>query len=361
LAPDPAAFPAPHPPLVALAAPAAWAGARPVASREPEGLGRVREALARTALRDHVGGGFFAGASPGGAFSFEKRLAPNAVLLRAFARGYARSGSPLDRDVARETVAWAVRELRDASGAFWSGIYGATAGASGAYYLWSAAEIRDALGPERSAELERTFTLVPPGVLVLAGSPFAGLGASQQVLLGRRARRVRPATDSRVFADANGLMIGALAASGASGWGADLELARRAAAAVLERLGPADRLQRCGRADEPCRPAELTDHAFLAEGLLDLHEATSEKRWRDDTVGVVDAAVSRFWDTERGGFHETDVRAEARLLRPKSARDGPGSRCPSRPAAATRRPGSRGSTARRRRASCSSGRRRDRR
>jgi uncharacterized protein YyaL (SSP411 family) len=324
-APSPFVFPVGRPRLVLLAS---RAGARRAASGRataaPDSLllDRTLEATARSALRDHVGGGFFAGAGASGPFSFEKRLADNALLLRAFARGYAASGSLLQRDAARETSAWAVRELRDSSGAFWSSIDGTTEGRSGAYYVWLADEIHRALGPERSAEFDKSYRLAPPGVLMLTGSPFAGLSESLQVLSGRRVRRVRAATDGRVFAGSNGLMIGALAASGAAGWGSDLDVARRAAAAVLAGLGPAARLCRCARGSDPCAPALLDDHAFLAEGLLDLHEATREERWRTEAIALVEAAVARFWDVDQGGFYETDGRAEPTPSRIKTAHDG---------------------------------------
>ncbi len=324
-APPPFAFPVRRPRVGLLASRARArraAGGDATAPLDATLLDGALESTARSALRDHVGGGFFVGANEAGRFSFEKRLAGNALLLRAFARRYSASGSLLQRDVARETLAWALREMRDSSGAFWSSIDGGPEGDSGGYYVWRADEIQRALGPERSAELDKSYRLEPPGVLVLVGSPFAGLRESRQVLLARRARRVRPATDGRVFAGSNGLMIGALAASGTAGWASDLEVARRAAAAVLAGLGPAARLCRCVRDPGPCAPALLEDHAFLAEGLLDLHEATGEERWRTEAIALVEAAVARSWEVEQGGYYETDARTEPALLRIKTARDG---------------------------------------
>src|SRR5262245_13481594 len=82
------------------------------------------EALARGGIRDQIGGGFHhASAGPGWRVPrFEKRLADNALLLRAYALGYAATGRLLFRDVARETSAWAIRELRDSTGTFWAGL-----------------------------------------------------------------------------------------------------------------------------------------------------------------------------------------------------------------------------------------------
>jgi uncharacterized protein YyaL (SSP411 family) len=292
----------------------------------PAGLGSlaVLDALARGTLRDHVGGGFFRGttAAEPGVPHFEKNLGDNALLLRAFARGYGATRSRLYRDVAREIVSWAVREMRDSSGDFWSSVHPASEGRDGAYYVFTADEVQRALGAERAAELQKTYLLVPPGVLVLTGNPFAGLGASQQVLFARRARRVRPPTDGRVVAEGNGLMISGLAASGSAlAWGSDLETARRAADAVMTRLGPASALRHSAGPGASSTPAVLEDYAYLAQGMLDLSVATGEAQWRAQAVALADAAVSRLWDVAQGGFFETDERGLL-PLRPRHARDG---------------------------------------
>jgi uncharacterized protein YyaL (SSP411 family) len=284
----------------------------------------ILDALARGTLRDHVGGGFFHGTTPAepGVPHFEKRLGDNALLLRAFARGYGATRNLLYRDVARDIVSWAVREMRDSSGDFWASVHPASEGRDGAYYVFSGDEVQRALGAERAAELQKSYRLVPPGVLVLTGNPFAGLGASQQVLFARRARRVRPPTDSRVMAGWNGLMISGLAASGSAlAWGSDLETARRAADAVMARLGPASALRHSAGSPAATTQAVLEDYAYLAQGMLDLGEATGEPKWRAQAVALVDAAVSRFWDVAEGGFFITEERG---LLpfRPRHARDG---------------------------------------
>jgi uncharacterized protein len=291
----------------------------------PAALGSLPtlDALARSTLRDHVGGGFFHGttAAEPSLPHFEKRLGDNALLLRAFGRGYGATRNLLYRDVAREIVSWAVREMRDSSGVFWSAVHPASEGRDGAYYLFSADEVQRALGAERAAELAKSYRLIPPGVPVLVGDPFAGLGASQQVLFARRARRVRPPTDGRVVAGGNGLMISGLAASGSAlAWGSDLEAARRAADGVLARLGPASALRHSVGAEGAGTPAVLDDYAYLAQGLLDLSLATGEAKWRAQAAALVEAAVSRFWDVAEGGFFATDGRG---LLpfRPRHARD----------------------------------------
>jgi uncharacterized protein YyaL (SSP411 family) len=129
--------------------------------------------------------------------------------------------------------------------------------------------------------------------------------------------------DDRVFAYANGLAVAALARSGrVLGREEDTRLAASTAACVLERLGPARSLARWEEGGERHGPAFLDDHAFLAEGLLDLHDATGDSRWRDEARALLDAAVSRYGDTASGGFHESAGNAEVFSVRRRDAYDG---------------------------------------
>jgi uncharacterized protein YyaL (SSP411 family) len=258
---------------------------------------------------------------------FEKLLPENALLLRTYAQAFSLTRDLAYRDVVQETAAFLLREMRDPTGTFLGSIGLTTAGdPEGRFYLWTAEEIVATLGRQRADEFLGVYRLEPPGVLQLAGSPFAGLGASRDVLRVRRARRIRPALDDKVLAGAgwNGLAIGALATSGARlRRGSDLEAARRAAQALLERLGPAARLRHYAVGKETHGSANLADYAYLAEGLLDLHEATGELRWRVQAAALADAAVTRFWDVDGGGFFATDAQHLPLPVRLKTARDGP--------------------------------------
>lgn len=129
--------------------------------------------------------------------------------------------------------------------------------------------------------------------------------------------------DERVFAGANGLMIGALAASGSAlHRPADLEEAQAAAAAVLARLGPAGGLRRYALGQGAHGSAFLEDYAYLAEGLLDLQEATGESRWRREAAALVETAIGRFLDVENGGFFDTDAAHGPLIVRSRNGYDG---------------------------------------
>jgi uncharacterized protein YyaL (SSP411 family) len=130
--------------------------------------------------------------------------------------------------------------------------------------------------------------------------------------------------DDRVIAGWNGLMIGALATSGAVlQRPSDLEAAVDVAVRVKERLGPAEALRHSVRGTTAGGSALLEDYAYLADGLLDLREATGDVRWQTEAAALAEAAVGRFADPAGGGFFATDAAHEPFPVRLKAAFDGP--------------------------------------
>ena len=104
-----------------------------------------------------------------------------------------------------------------------------------------------------------------------------------------------------------------------------LEGARRTAAFLLDELRGADgRMHRTWRG-EARLPGTLDDHAFVAEGLLALYEATFEVRWFDAAVALLRRAVALFWDESQAAFYVTapqEAELPALIERPLSGHDG---------------------------------------
>jgi hypothetical protein len=69
--------------------------------------------------------------------------------------------------------------------------------------------------------------------------------------------------------------------------------------------------------------AYLEDHAFLAEALLRLYEATLEVRWFDAARETAETMIRRFADEERGGFFTTSDDHEELIARRKDLGDHP--------------------------------------
>ena len=79
---------------------------------------------------------------------FEKMLYDNALLALAYTEAYQQARRPLYGEIVRRTLDYVLRELRDFQGGFYCGQDADSEGEEGKYYVFTAGELRDLLGPE---------------------------------------------------------------------------------------------------------------------------------------------------------------------------------------------------------------------
>ncbi len=281
---------------------------------------------------------------------FEKMLYDQALVSRAYVDAWQYTHNRLYARVAGEIFDYVLGDLQSPEGGFYSTRDADSEGEEGRYYVWTRAEIVAALRPQ-DAELFCSYYDVSdagnwddrhaPGVAknILHAprdldtvarfhrlSPEQlgeRLAAARQVLLGVRARRTAPHRDEKILAEWNGMMISALARGGAAldqpRW---IKAAARAAEFVLARQWSGGRLRRSYRDGRTQDVAFLTDYAFMIEGLIELYEATFERRWLDRAVELDDVLARQFWDDDAGGYYFAAHDHEALIIRPKDIRDG---------------------------------------
>ena len=261
---------------------------------------------------------------------FEKMLYDNALLAVAYAEAWQATGRPGLARVLRTTLDYLVRELALPGGGFASATDADAAGVEGRTFAWSAAELREVLGGEAD-RLGRFHGVAGEGELEglhLLHAPrpdedeWEALAGARALLLARRDARPQPARDDKVLAGWNGLAITALAVGGRvlaePRW---IDAAARAADFVLAELVLDGRLQRAWRGGRAGPPAFLDDHAFLAAGLLDLYEATFDRRWLARALALAEELERRFADPS-GGWFATAEDHERLLAREKPTHDG---------------------------------------
>jgi uncharacterized protein YyaL (SSP411 family) len=303
------------------------------------------EAMARGGLHDQIGGGFHRYATDERWLvpHFEKMLYDNALLAKAYSEGYQATGEELFRRVASSTLDYVLREMTAGEGGFYSSSDADSEGQEGRYFVWTPGEVRAVLGEEEARRFCAWYDITPQGnwegksipnrfdpekvVAWRMGEPIAALerrveAARPQVLEARR-RRVAPALDDKILTAWNGLMIGGLAEGGrALGEGRYVDAAARAADFVLTRLRSADgRLQRTWRQGRASIDGFLEDHAFLAEGLIDLYEAGGRQHYLESALTLAETLLNEF-RAEDGSFLPRTRHHEELILVPHEGQDG---------------------------------------
>jgi uncharacterized protein len=304
-------------------------------------LGRGEREMALHTLRRMASGGMYD--QIGGGFSrysvdrtwlvphFEKMLYDNALLARAYLHAWQVSGEPMFERVCRETLDWALAELRQEEGGFASALDADSEGVEGKFYVWTLAEVHELLGDELATEAIEHFGMTEQGNFEGANIPVRATPEPphrdelRSRLYQARARRVWPGLDDKRLTGWNALLVSALADAAAA---FDDEVYRGAAVEcadfLVTRMRDADgRLLRTYNRGEARLRAVLEDHAFLLEALLTLYEATFDPRWFAEARALADTIIERFADTENGGFFSTSDDHEQLIARRKDIDDNP--------------------------------------
>src|SRR6476659_8125416 len=232
------------------------------------------DAMAAGGMYDLVGGGFHRYSVDADWLvpHFEKMLYDNALLVPAYLHAWVVTGEERYRTVAEETCEYLLRDLRLPEGGFASSQDADTDGVEGLTYTWTE-------GEGVPVELLRPFE---HGRSIIRGDLSPELKVR---LLEERSRRPQPGRDDKAVAAWNGLALAALAEAGRRlPSNTVLQAAKELGNFLLSELSAPDgRLFRTWRNGQASISGFLEDYADVAHGLYELHVATGELRWREES------------------------------------------------------------------------------
>jgi len=277
-------------------------------------VAKTLDAMAAGGMYDLIGGGFhrYSVDRTWLVPHFEKMLYDNALLASAYLHAWAVTGENRYRRVVEQTLDYVLRELALPEGGFASAQDADTEGVEGLTFTWTA----DEGVPE---ELLHPFE---EGRSIIRGELDEEL---RLCLFEVREQRRKPLRDDKAIASWNGLALAALAEAGRrldrDDW---LGAARRLGEFLLGPLSDErGRLFRTYREGMAKNTGFLEDYADVANGLYELHVATGELRWLDESLRLARLAVELFGDDERGGFFLTPADGEQLIARQKGFDDHP--------------------------------------
>lgn len=307
-------------------------------------------------------------AGAGGAVTSESKSPP------AAAGGGDESGTPTSIDiggtdqaaffrrVAVETLDYVKREMLDAAGGFYSSQDADSEGEEGKFFVWTPAEVIEILGAEDGRKFNERFDITENGNFEGKSIPNREFGVERpdapndaefaemrRKLFDAREERIKPFRDEKILTAWNGLMLAAFSeAAAVLGNEEYLEIAMRNADFLLENLqqsAPGAAATASGAMADPVAAAPNTDkgllvnngirlfrtwkdgraklngyiedYANLADGLIELYQASGEERYLLAARDLADAMITEFWDEENGGFFFTANDHEELIVRNK--------------------------------------------
>jgi hypothetical protein len=293
--------------------------------------------MARGGMYDQLGGGFhrYSVDERWLVPHFEKMLYDNGQLARTYLHAYQLTGNAEYRRIVEETLDYVLREMTAPEGGFYAAQDADSEGVEGKFFVWSAAEVRQALGEDAqlfsqlydvttNGNWEHTNILHLPRpfeqVARVTGQSVERLQAvaerGKRTLFELREQRVHPGRDDKVLTNWNGLMLAALADAGRVLERDDyMQAARRNAEFVLSNL------LRDGRLLHSYKDGRAKVTGFLSDYALALYRATFELRWLEAARDLTEHLLDHFWDDANGGFFQTGDEHEQLIARPKELFD----------------------------------------
>ncbi len=310
--------------------------------------------MARGGIYDHIGGGICRYSTDPKWLvpHFEKMLYDQGTVSSVYLDAYQVTRNPLYARTAADIFDYVIADLKSPQGAFYSSRDADSGGLEGAFYIWTVEEINSLLGERNGRIFCKYYDVTkrgnwferrghapagPKNILHISTPPeafakangltlddFNGrLGAWREKLLAVRAKRVPPALDDKILTSWNGLIIASLAKGGRVLDQPEYAVAAAEAADfILTKLRRDGRLLRTYRDGKSRLTAYLDDYAFFVQGLLNLYEATFDRRWLDEAVALTDTLIKYYYDETDGAFFFTASDAEKLVARSKDPNDG---------------------------------------
>jgi uncharacterized protein YyaL (SSP411 family) len=291
--------------------------------------------MASGGIYDLLGGGFARYATDAAWLvpHFEKMLYDNAQLARVYLHAWQISGDVFFREIVEETLDYLLTEMHHECGGIYSSEDADSEGVEGKFYVWSAAEIEQALGEGAEAFMQACGVSAAgnwEGTNILhraiEGADISD--SDRKKLFQIRSKRIRPGLDDKVLTAWNGLALAAFAEAGRVLGREDyLQAAIGLAEFIYKELRTEEgRLLRTWKAGHGAKyMAYLEDYACLADGLLALYEATFDERWYEWADELAQLMLKHFRDSDsdQSGvtFFDTADDHEKLLLRPRDTQD----------------------------------------
>jgi uncharacterized protein YyaL (SSP411 family) len=301
--------------------------------------------MAQGGMYDQLGGGFHRYSTDARwlAPHFEKMLYDNSQLSLLYLHAYQATGNQFYKKIAIETLDYVAREMTGPNGGFYSTQDADSEGEEGKFFVWSQAEINQALGPEDAPIFSRYYDVTARGnweghnILHVTGAPeeIAAelnltieklnevLERSQAKLFALRETRVHPGRDDKILTSWNGLMLKSFALASRVLDREDYQaLALANANFILTTMrAPEGRLYRTYKDGKAHLNAFLEDYSYYADGLLALYEATFDLKWLEEAKTLAGIMLNNFWDEQDGAFYDTASDHETLVTRPRNFYD----------------------------------------
>ncbi len=278
---------------------------------------------------------------------FEKMLYDQAQLVDLYLDLWLITQNPQYKRIVEETATYVMREMQHEQGGYYSAQDAQSEHKEGKFCCWTTAELAEVLTKDEYHVVVNYYGLSEEGnfydfsdpealknqnVLSIVAEKYfldnaldqAFLDSAKTKMIKIRAHRVPAATDDKVLASWNGMMIAAMARAGVVlNQPEHSRSAQQAYEFILDKLWDDEQQElNHGWCDEVVNDSQQASSYFaMLRAARTLYQTTLEPNYLDMAIILADTAYPLFVDEEQGGFYESADTADV-VLRLKGNYDG---------------------------------------
>lgn len=266
---------------------------------------------------------------------FEKMLYDNACLSRIYLQASQVDKNSYWASIGKETLDFALREMRIPEGAFGTSLDADSQGKEGEYYLFTPQQVLAALGASDGAWFNDIYGISAQGniagrsILHLSDTPqnlankyglsvekfWQRLNPLRTKLLAVRSKRVKPSFDDKTLCGWNALMTSSLVEGyRVTGDSRYLQAARQTQGFILSKMYLQRQLRHSWAKGKPGVAGFLDDYAYEIQALLDLASVDFNPRWLTTAQQMTESMLRNFWDGEKHYFLLASSHQQAVLM-----------------------------------------------
>lgn len=282
--------------------------------------------MAMGGIYDQLGGGF-ARYSVDGEWKvphFEKMLYDNAQLLSLYSRAYPLYKEPLFKETAEGIIDFAMAELYNNDGLFYSALDADSEGIEGKYYVWNEEELNILLGEDGKHfiayyEVGKTgFWEHDYNIFLLTktteqycqdekletGEFKNYIKEGKKILLAERDKRIKPGLDDKIIVSWNCLMVrGLIDAYKSFKDDKYIITAEKCINKIIQiALDEKLNLNRIIKNGQSKISAFLEDYSYMIDALIELYQVTANEYYIDLAKRLTDKTEADFYDKDAGLF-----------------------------------------------------------
>lgn len=286
-------------------------------------------------IYDQIGGGFARYSTDNDWLvpHFEKMLYDNSQLISLYTHAWQKTKNPLYQQVVYETLEFIEREMTSPEGGFYSALDADSEGEEGKYYVWTKAEIEQALGKDAAVFnayynvsnkgnwehgknilfRDKTAEDIAKKHKISVPELSKTIEKAKATLLDIRSKRIRPGLDDKILTAWNALMLKAYAQAYRSFGEEKFLRAALKNAKFLQKnaIGKDGQLSRNHKDGKSSITGFLDDYAFVISAFLELYQATFDEKWLEEAYQLSGYTLEHFFDEKSGMFFYTsDLQAK---------------------------------------------------